>query len=44
VDAFFEAIDSDDADRAKRLMKSARVDPETIGIVLCKMANGDEEL
>ena len=43
VDAFFEAIDSDDFDAAKSLMKRARVDAETIAIVLKKMrdANGE---
>lgn len=37
VDAFFEAIDSDDFDRAKTLMKKAKVDSETIILVLKKM-------
>jgi hypothetical protein len=37
VDAFFEAIDSDDFDRAKTLMKKAKVDSETISLVLKKM-------
>lgn len=37
VDAFFEAIDSDDFDRAKSLMKRANIDSETISIVLKKM-------
>lgn len=37
VDAFMEAVDSDDFDRAKLLMKKARVDSETIAIVLKKM-------
>lgn len=38
VDAFFEAVDSDDLGQAKALMKRARVDAETIATVL-KMMN-----
>ncbi len=43
VDDFFEAIDSDDFDRAKSLMKRADVDAETIAIVLKKMSEADGE-
>jgi hypothetical protein len=43
IDAFFEAIDSDDFDRAKSLMKRANVDSETIAIVLKKMNQADGE-
>lgn len=43
VEAFFEAIDSDDFDGAKALMKKARVDAETIEIVLQKMHEADGE-
>lgn len=43
VDAFFEAIDSDDFAKAKSLMKRANVDAETIAIVLKKMADADGE-
>jgi hypothetical protein len=43
VDAFFEAIDSDDFARAKSLMKRANVDSETIAIVLKKMGDADGE-
>ena len=43
VDAFFEAIDSDDFQRAKLLMKRAQVDAETIAIVLKKMGDADGE-
>ncbi|MBS1962046.1 MAG: hypothetical protein JST04_07520 [Bdellovibrionales bacterium] len=43
VDAFFEAIDADDFDRAKALMKRACVDAETIAVVLKKMAAADGE-
>ena len=41
VDDFFEAIDADDFDAAKALMKRANVDAETIAIVLKKMADAD---
>lgn len=37
VDAFFEAIDSDDFEKATQLMKRAGVDSKTIRIVLNKM-------
>lgn len=37
IDDFFDAIDSDDFDRAKSLMKKARIDSETISMVLKKM-------
>lgn len=37
VDAFMEAVDSDDFDRAKLLMKKAQIDSETIAMVLKKM-------
>jgi hypothetical protein len=43
VDAFFEAIDSDDFARAKSLMKRASIDSATIAIVLKKMADADGE-
>ena len=43
VDDFFEAIDSDDFAAAERLMKAARVDRETIAIVLRKMAESDSD-
>jgi pyoverdine/dityrosine biosynthesis protein Dit1 len=43
VDAFFEAVDSDDFDRAKLLMKKADVDLETIAIVVKKMRDADGE-
>ena len=42
VDEFYEAIDSDDFQKAKSLMKIARIDLETIEIVLKKMLNSDE--
>lgn len=43
VDAFFEAIDSDDFAKAKMLMKKAHVDSETIATVLKKMNAADGE-
>jgi hypothetical protein len=43
VDDFFEAIDSDDFGKAKSLMKQARIDSETISIVLKKMNAADGE-
>jgi hypothetical protein len=39
VDAFFEAIDADDASRAAVLLRRARIDAATIAIVLKKMAD-----
>lgn len=41
VEAFFEAVDMDDFDMAKRLMKKAQIDSDTISIVLKKMEEGD---
>ena len=41
LDAFFEAIDSDDFGKAKALMKRANVDSETIAMVLKKMHEAD---
>ena len=41
LDEFFEAIDSDDFEQARKLMKRAQVDMETIAIVLQKMADAD---
>jgi hypothetical protein len=38
VDDFFEAIDSDDFDRAKGLMKRAGLESVTIAIVLLECA------
>lgn len=43
VDAFFEAIDSDDFQKASKLMKRAGVDSETIAMVLNKMGDADGE-
>ena len=41
VDDFFEAVDSDDFQKAAALMKSANIDSATIAIVLKKMADAD---
>ncbi|MNJ92521.1 hypothetical protein D3C87_101930 [compost metagenome] len=41
VDDFFEAIDSDDIERAVSLMKKARIDASTIAIVIKKMKASD---
>lgn len=43
VDAFFDAVDSDDFDRAKSLMQQARLDSATIAVVLKKMRDADGE-
>lgn len=43
VEDFFEAIDEDNAARAKALMKAAQVDAATIALVLRKMAAADGE-
>ena len=43
VDAFMDAIDSDDFKRAAALMTSAGIDAETIATVLKKMANPDDQ-
>lgn len=42
LDSFFEAIDSDNFDRARRLMKKANIDTGTISLVLKKMHAADE--
>ncbi len=43
LDAFYEAIDSDNFAKAKKLMLIAKIDAETIAIVLKKMAVSDSE-
>ncbi|HME91500.1 MAG TPA: hypothetical protein VKE49_08755 [Myxococcaceae bacterium] len=43
VEDFFDAIDSDDVQRATLLMKKANVDASTIAIVLRKMKSSDGE-
>jgi len=43
VEEFFDAIDSDDVERATSLMKKARIDASTIATVVRKMEDGDGE-
>ncbi|MEK6555892.1 MAG: hypothetical protein AABZ31_11660 [Bdellovibrionota bacterium] len=43
VEAFFDAVDSDDFGKAKSLMKKVNIDSETIQIVLKKMGDADGE-
>jgi hypothetical protein len=43
VEDFFDAIDSDDIDRATSLMKKAKVDAPTIAMVVRKMKASDGE-
>ena len=43
LDAFFEAIDSDDFGKAQSLMRLAKIDSETIAMVLKNMADADGE-
>jgi hypothetical protein len=41
VDEFLGAVDSDDFRRAAALLKRAKIDAETVGIVLKKMSDAD---
>ena len=43
IDEFFEALDDDDFATARILMRAAKIDTETITIVLAKMAESDGE-
>lgn len=43
VEAFFDAVDSDDFAAAKSLMKRANIDAGTIATVLKKMQDADGE-
>lgn len=43
IEDFFEAIDSDDFNKAKELMQLAEIDPQTIKTVLKKMADPYDE-
>jgi hypothetical protein len=43
VDDFFDAIDSDDTQRATTLMKQAGVDASTMATVIKKMEDSDGE-
>jgi hypothetical protein len=40
---FFDAVDSDDVQRAASLMKKANIDASTIAMVIKKMEDGDDE-
>ncbi len=41
LDAFYEAIDSDDFSKVASLMRLAKIDSETISMVLKKMENSE---
>ena len=41
LDAFLEAVDADDFQKASLLMKKAEIDSGTIAIVMKKMADAD---
>ena len=41
VEAFFDAVDSDDIDRAVSLMKRARIDASTVAMVVRRMRDAD---
>lgn len=41
VDAFYEAVDSDNFGEARALMKKARIDSQTIARVLQEMSEGE---
>jgi hypothetical protein len=43
VEDFFDAIDSDDVERARSLMKRADLDAATIAEVIRKIEEGDSE-
>ena len=43
LEDFFDAIDSDDVERATSLMKKARIDASTIATVVRKMEDSDGE-
>jgi len=43
VEDFFDAIDSDDVQRATTLMKRANIDASTIAMVIRKMEESDGE-
>jgi hypothetical protein len=43
VEDFFDAVDSDDVQRATALMKRANLDPVTIATVVRKIEDGDAE-
>ena len=43
VEDFFDAVDADDIERATLLMRRAKIDADTIAIVVRKMEDSDGE-
>lgn len=43
LDEFFEAIDSDNFGKARSLMRLAKIDAETVAIVMKKMSDADAD-
>jgi hypothetical protein len=43
VEDFFDAVDSDDVQRAASLMRKANIDASTIAMVIKKIEDGDDE-
>jgi len=43
VDEFFDAVDSDDVERATALMKRAQLDAATVATVIRKMEESDDQ-
>jgi hypothetical protein len=43
LEEFFDAVDSDDVQRAAALLRTAKVDASTMAIVIKKMAQSDGE-
>lgn len=43
LEEFFDAVDADNLQSAKSLMREAGIDAETIAVVLKKMAEEDDE-
>ena len=41
LDDFYEAVDTDNFNRAKQLMKQAQIDATTIAMVISKMENSE---
>ena len=43
LDAFSDAVDADDRRKAVTLMRSANIDPNTVAMVLRRMATGEDD-
>jgi hypothetical protein len=43
IEEFFDAIDADDFERARSLMRKAKIDAATIAVVIRKMEEADGE-